>query len=81
VNDNSNSQCFAFFFIIIMFLNLCHDFFIIFFLFYLLILRWLRIWLHNLFLFTLYFYKVSMVCGFAKVTPLALVYEFGGVFF
>jgi len=82
VNDNSKPQCFVFFpfslcfwiCVMIVFLNF-------FYRFYLLILRWLRIWLHNLFLFILPFYKVSMVCEFAMVTLVALIYEFGGVSF
>jgi hypothetical protein len=52
-----------------------------FYWFYLLIFGWLRIWLHNLFPFILPFYKVSMIYGFARIIEVALVYEFGGVFF
>jgi len=80
MNGNSNPMCFAFFvffffffFVIIFFNCFCR--------FHLLILGWLRIWFHNLFLFILYFYRVSMVYGFARVTRVALVYNFGRVFF
>jgi hypothetical protein len=66
-----------------MFLNFRYDFFfqICFYRFHLLILEWLRIWLYNLFIFILPFYKVGMVCKFARVTRVAMTYEFGGVSF
>jgi len=79
VNDNSNPQCFALFF----FFFLLWFFFQIFYCwFHLLILEWLMIWLHNLFIFILPlpFYKVSMVYRFPMVTQVALVYEFDEVF-
>jgi hypothetical protein len=44
----------------------------IFFLFYLLIFEWLGIWLCNLFLFILSFYKISMICEFVRATRLPL---------
>jgi hypothetical protein len=73
-------HCFSFFFMVF---NFCYDIFfqICFYQFYLLILGWLRIWLHNFFRFILPFYKVSMVCEFTRVTRVVMVYEFGGCFF
>jgi hypothetical protein len=69
-------------FFFLFFLNFFYDFvFNFFFDFIFLILKWLRIWLHSLFSFILSFYKVSMVCEFASVTRVALIYEFGGVSF
>jgi hypothetical protein len=82
VNDNNNPQCFAFFLFSLCFWIFVMIFFnFIFVDFIFLIWGWLRIWIHNLFLFILPFYKINMVCGFVRVTRVALVYKFGGVFF
>jgi hypothetical protein len=40
---------------------------------HLLILRWLRTWLHNLFPFILSFYKINVVCRFGKIIQVSLI--------
>jgi hypothetical protein len=76
-----HSVLLSFFFLYVFEFLLWFFFQICFCRFHLLILRWLKIWLHNLFCFIFPLYKVSMVCEFARITQVALVYEYGVVSF